>query len=125
MRCEGIVLRCLRRFIGFEGVDGWKCTQRLAAVKGVLSTMIVLEQGTPHSHMWQLLDRQFRVNSGFFCSDIINIGAGTLLWFACAYRFTCNDSGNFALRIMHVACDDSLYWTDDDAGNMHDPKSEI
>src|SRR6185312_11161098 len=73
--------------------------------------MMWFEDRTPHAHMWQFLNGSFRINRSFVCAKIINIGPGTLLWLTHPYRFASDNPCNLSLRIMHIPCNNSSFWT--------------
>src|SRR5437588_668176 len=75
-----------------------------------------LEQCAPHGHMRQFLDRYFGIDGCLFCTQIVDIGFGSLFRLAHAHGLTCNNPGNLAPWVMHIARDDGPFWANDDTG---------
>src|SRR5712691_8076540 len=80
--------------------------------------MAGVEHNAPHIHVGKLLRGGFRVDSGLFGAEIVDVGAGAFFGLANAYRLAGDDLGNLSVRIVHIAGDDRAFGADDDAGGL-------
>src|SRR5712691_13119726 len=80
--------------------------------------MVGVEHSAPHIHVGKLLRGGFWVDGGLFGAEIVDVGAGAFFGFANAHRLAGDDLGDFSVRIVHIASDDSAFRADDDAGGL-------